>query len=373
MVKFLFLITIAMAIVTFILRAFGDRRNPYKQFDLGSFCLLGIVGFSFLGFIVVQNRFLYAQRVVEIIGYGSSYYLGRSFLRNTKDLKLLLTGLCLGILAFTLPWTVGYVIHHGLYMLGRLHEVRQEVGLGVARESGSLLLIFAFGFSISGNSFPPRVKRFAFWLVAIPAVICLTMLVSRAAILLIPVAVVLTFIFSNRRRAALWTIIVVGIIGSLLIFYFGDVLIGIQARLLSFSEAAATRMVVYRVGIEKGLSSPLFGVGAQQMRAKTFWWHIHNDELTILAEHGIFAFVLYVLFWIHISRIALRARVSDDIFLRTLASSILVVMICYLAYAQIEPMYFSRGGILFTFLMGAMTSLYHKYQAEKQYLSYAGT
>jgi len=373
MVGFLFLITIAMAIVTFVLRAFGDRRNPYKQFDLGTFCLLGIVGFSFLGFIVVQNRFLYAQRVVEIIGYGASYYLGKSFLRNIKDLKLLLTGLCLGIVAFTLPWTVGYIMRYGFYILGRLHEVRLEVGTGVAKESGSLLIIFAFAFSISGNRFPPDVKRFAFWLVAIPAVISIVLLVSRAAVLLIPVAVVLTFIFSSRRRAALWTIIVVGIVGSLLIFYFGDVLIGVQARLLSFSEAAETRMHVYRIGIEKGLSNPLFGIGAQQMRATTFWYHIHNDELTILAEHGVFAFILYVLFWFHITQMALRARVSDDIFLRTLASSLLVVMVCYLGYAQIEPMYFCRGGVLFTFLMGGMTSLYHKYQAEKQYLSYVGT
>jgi len=45
-------------------------------------------------------------------------------------------------------------------------------------------------------------------------------------------------------------------------------------------------------------------------------------------------------------------------------------MVCYFAYSQIEPMYFSRVGILFAFLMVSMTAFYQKYQAEKQYLSY---
>jgi len=315
-VKFMVLITISMAVANFFLRLLGNIRNPYHKFDLGSFCLVGLVVISFLGVFVMINRFLYFQRVMEIIGFGCAYSLGKSFLRDLDDLKMLLKGLCLGMFAYSWPWTVGYVMRHGLYVLGQLAEARAELGL-VSKEAGSLLFIFALGFSISGSRLPLRVRRFAFWLLVIPSAMIILVLLSRAAILLMPLMVALVLVLSGRRVAALWTIIISGILGLLFVLYFGDIFLSIQQRMIALSAAASMRMQAYLTAIKIGLANPLFGIGAGQMHATGFWWHAHNDELTILAEHGIFAFSLYVLFWIYIIYVALRLRTADDIFLRT--------------------------------------------------------
>lgn len=368
MFKFTFVIIILMAAVNFFLRAFGNRRNPYQRFDLGSFCLLGLVVFSLGGVVVVGNRFLYARGVVAIIGFGCAYYLGKSFLRNLDDLKMLLKGLFLGLLAFTWPLTIGYVIRHGSYVLATLYKVRTELGVG--REAGLLIFAFALTFSISGGGFPPRLKRFAFWLLAAPLALTILLLQQRTSIFLIPVAVALTLMFSGRRLAALWTVILTGIGGLLVLIYAGGLFTGFRERLFTMAAAAEFRMDIYLTGIKLGLANPLFGIGAGQFYLKTWAIHAHNDAINILAEHGVFAFVLYVVFWIYIVYVALRLRAADGVFLRTLAASFLVVMACYFGYVQTTAFYFARGTMLFAFLMGSMTMFYSKYQAERQHLSY---
>ncbi len=109
-VKYLVLITIFMTCVNLCSMLFGNKRNPYHKFDFGSFCLFGLIPIVLLGFFTAINKFLYARRAVEIIGYACAYSLGKSYLKDMDDLKMLMKGLCLGMFAFTWPATVGYVM-----------------------------------------------------------------------------------------------------------------------------------------------------------------------------------------------------------------------------------------------------------------------
>ena len=362
---FLYIFTIIIALHNGFRSLSGKKRNPYDKMDLPAYCLLGILFMSLCGFWLVENPYLYLKRIVETAGFVCAFFLGKSYLKNLNDLKLLLRGLCLGMFAFVFPWTIGYILNRGLGILGKLDTVREELGSSISQESGSLLLIFVLAFSISGSILPRRVRRFALWLLAIPAAVMLLTLLSRAAILLLPIAIILGLILSGKRAAAVYTIIICGLAGLMISIYAGEIFISIESRLRTFDAASAQRHDIYTWVSGMGLKNPILGIGAGQTRVRTPFFHGHNDAITIFAEYGILALLFYLLFWGAICYYAFRLRLQGTPLIRSLSGTFLLVMFCYIAYAQIETMYFARGGILFTFLMGAMSSFYHQHSAQR--------
>ncbi len=363
MIQAAYVICILMALGTFLHKSLTGRQQPYKRFDLASACLLGWIIISIFGFFTADNPFLYARRFLEILGFACAFYVGRSYLRTLPALKLLLFGLSLGLIAFIMPWTIGLVFRRGLGILGSLHRLRLEVGISSpATESGIVIMAFAFAYSLSASGASPKTKLVSRWLVALPAVIAILLYLSRAAIILIPVTIALTLFFSGRRLAVLWTLIISVIAGALIWFYLADLSVSIQERMATMRAALDTRQAIWALGIKEGITHPLLGLGAGQFPREQ-WYHAHNDEINVFAEHGIFALLFYILFWIYLVYATLKLLLSKNIFLKNFAGCFVVVMAGYFIFSQVEPMYFNRGGLLFAFLAGMMTKLYHQFMA----------
>lgn len=360
---------ILMTIFHWVWKQFGDyKRNPYQRFDLGSFCLLGIIGFAILGCGVIENRFFYFNRMVYLLGFGCAFYLGRSCLNTQQSLKLLLMGLALGIFAFELPYSVGYVLRHGVSVIGRLDLFRAELGAGTAvgSESGTVLVIFALAYSLSSSGVSAKIRRIALWLVAIPAAIVIMIFLSKGAVLLLPATVLLNLILSGRRRAAIVVALISVIFGVMLFLKFPGVFLSFAERMAGISEVAHGRHLIALEGIRHGLSHPLRGIGAGQYSVVGSIYTAHNEEITLFAEHGIIALFLYILFWIYLVYMALKLRVSKDFFMRSMVGVFVVLMAVHFAYIQIQPMYFNRGGLLFNFLVGMLVTLYYRSRSEQE-------
>ena len=359
MIQLAYVLTTLMAIMTFLKKKFGGVEDKARGFDLCSICLFGIFLISIAGFIVMNNKFLFFRRVMEILGFCSAFYLGRSYINTLAGLKLLLIGLFLGLFAFVLPWSVGFVMREGFSVLGSMHLIRKELGTGsAARETGITAIMFALAYSIKASGFSSKLKRIAFWLVAVPSVLSTLIYLSRAAIILIPATVIMTTFFSGRKVAAIWTLIISCFLGLLILQFSGELGVSIQARMLTMQEAGFGRQYIWSSASKIGVTHPLVGIGAGQFIYVTTFWHAHNDELTIFAEHGAIAMILYIVFWINLGLITFKLLLSKDVLERGIAGSFAVVAACYIVYAQIQPLYFNRAGMLFTFLAGMTTRLY---------------
>ncbi|MGD0784731.1 MAG: O-antigen ligase family protein [Sedimentisphaerales bacterium] len=365
--SFALVIIILMAVINFFSRLLGNKRNPYSWFDLGSFCLFGIVIISLVGSVLVVNRFIYVQRIVGIISFVCAYYLGQSFLKNLDDFKILLQGLCVGIFTIIWPNSVGYVIHQGAFILEDLYKLRAEVE--VRGDISVLIFAFALAYSLSGSGISSRLGRFAFWAVVVPSAVGIMLIQQRAAIFLMVVAMVITFLFSGRRVAAFWTIIVTAIVGSIFFTYAHGVFTSFATRVAETGATASTRFEIFKAGIKLGLLHPMFGIGGGQFRYIEWFEHAHNDAINIFAEHGVIALGFYAIFWIYIIGVALKLRLAKDLFLRRIAALFIVEMACYFGYTQSSTAYYIRGGMLFAFVMGGMTAFYHKYKSETQFLN----
>jgi len=368
MVQIAYVVTILMAIGTFVNKHLVGQVNQYQRRDPAMFCLFGLVLIACAGVLVMTNRFLFVRRLLEICGYACAYYVGKSHVKTLAGLRLLLLGLCLGIFAFLLPRTLGYVLKHGFSILGSLHQLRGEAaGESASTRSGIVVVAFAFAYSVSSGRFSNRTKLTALCLIAIPAVILILIYLSRAAILIVPIAIALTLFFSGRKRAAILTILIIAALGFLARQFLYEWSGSIETRMTTLYEASMTRQYIWQTAARTGLAHPLFGIGGGQFRLTTGFWHAHNDILNLLCEHGIIAVTLYVMFWIYLTNIVLRLRLNNDILVRNFAGSFLVVMSCYFIYSQIEPMYFNRGGLLFTFLAGMMVRLYNESRMDGQF------
>jgi O-antigen ligase len=176
--------------------------------------------------------------------------------------------------------------------------------------------------------------------------------------------VFLSFVFSGRRRVAIVAALVIAVVGIVVYIKMPALFVSIGERMAEITKSAITRYDIRILGIELGMSHPLLGIGAGQFRALTEFATAHNEGLNILAEHGIAALLLYILFWIYIAYMALKLRLHRDLLMRSLAGVFLVIMPIYLAYAQIQPMYFNRGGALFAFCLGMLVTLYYRSKDE---------
>lgn len=370
MVQFSSVMIILMAIFQWIWEHLGEyRRNLYKRFDLASFCLLGIGIFTLFGGIVSENKFLYVHRMVDILAFGCVFYLGRSCLNVPQSLRLLLIGLTLGIVAFIFPVSVGFVLRRGLYVLGHLHEIREEMGLGfsmVGAESGTLLVALALAYSLSGSGMSLKLRQIALWLVAVPSAIVILLYLSRGAILLLPVTVFLTLVFSGQRRNAILVALVSMIVGIVVCIKMPDLVYGFTERMATFFTAASLRGSIRTQAILYGLSHPLLGMGAGQFPLIYVMADTHNEPLNMLAEHGVIAFLLYILFWMYLGHMAFKLRLSADVLMRSMGGVFLVLLLIYFAFTQVQPLYYYGGGILFNFSVGMLSTLYYRLKSENR-------
>lgn len=359
---------ILMALVSFVRRHFRNVQNPYQRFDLGSLCLVGLTGIAVLGIYVIENRFYYFSRFISLAAFCCAFYLGRSFVINERNLRLLLAGLALGLIAFSLPASVGFIFRYGPGAIGRLDVLRGEVeGVSLGFESGTTLIAFVVAYSLSCSSISHKTRWLALWLVAIPAGIVVLIYLSRGAIILLPITIFFNLILSGRRRAAITVAIATGIIGAVAFFKFPGLFFSITQRMFTLSGAAYVRQLARLETLQIGLSHLLLGVGSGQLML----YHAmtaHNEPLSVLAEYGAGAFLLYILFFIYLGYKALRLRMSKDLYSRSLAGVFLVLIMTYFLYTQIQPMYYVRGGFLFAFFVGMLTTLY--YWSEDPYRVY---
>ena len=66
------------------------------------------------------------------------------------------------------------------------------------------------------------------------------------------------------------------------------------------------------------------------------------------------------MFWFYIVYMALKLRISRVSLDRSMAGVFLVLIGVHFLYVQIQPMYFNRGGLLFTFVVGILATLYSR-------------
>jgi O-antigen ligase len=363
MIEFAFIIIILMAIRVFFYRQ-SYKTDNIKGYSIEMLFLIGILLFALLGSFLMINKYLYFRRIIQIVGCIAAFYLGRTCLQYQNTIKLLLAGLFLGINAFIIPWPIFFIIQNGIGILGTLARYRGELGaLSVPIESGIAVVAFGFAYSISATQISQKTKNFAILFVAVPAAIVILLYLSRAAILLVPISIVLTLFFAGKRRAAIVTLLISLIIGLIGLQVFSTIRYSIETRMSEMGTASSLRMSIFQIGLRVGLEHPFLGIGAGQFRLYAEgWYHAHNDEITIFAEHGLIASLLYLLFMLIIFLKTIKLRFSHITLARNFAGSFLVVMACYFLYAQIEPMYYNRGGMLFTFLAGILSRLYSENQ-----------
>ena len=119
----LLLISILFAIL--MMRGRNNKLTPYRDMDWGGFFLIIVLATAVTSVIEVSNVFLYWRRLIEVFGFVSAYFIGRHYSREAAtNLKQLLIGLSVGMLAFTLPWTVGVIVTNGLQALKELDHLR---------------------------------------------------------------------------------------------------------------------------------------------------------------------------------------------------------------------------------------------------------
>ncbi len=338
------------------------RRNPYATLDICSFCLVGLLAMATLGWIVIENQYSYAERMATLLAFVLAFHMGRSSVNIEQTLRLLLSGLALGIFALEFPYSIGYVLREGPAVLGKLDRHRLDMGtLAVSTVSGTLLTMFALGLSASCSSLSRNTKRIALWAVAAPAGAIVLLYLSRAATVLLLATVCLVLLFAGRRRTATLVAGVILLLGAVAYVRFPDLFLTFGRRMDDLSGAASFRADIRTQAIEVGLSHPLVGIGAGQYNLKNLLAsHAHNEEFNILAEHGVVAFVLYLTFWGYLGLMALRLRMSREPDMRSLAAVFLTVFPVYLAFSQTAVLYFNSGGMLVAFCAGLLAPLYRR-------------
>jgi len=357
-------VVILMALGRWLWEGMRGQGGVGRKWDVGFVCLGGITVLLLLGATVVQNHYLYFSRMVDLLGFVCAYRLGRSYSNTASSTRLLLGGLALGILAFELPYSLGFVLREGVGVMGQLDKMRAELGAGtgVGSESGTMLVTFALAYSLASSFLPRGTRRLALWLVSIPAGVVIAIYLSRTAILLLPVAVVMNLVLARRRGAALAVALITLGLGAAAVVREPALLASFKERMYKIGGAAFTRQTIRMEGIGFGLSHPLLGIGAAQFPQYSRFYHAHNEEITVLAEQGMVAFFLYGVFWVYLGWTAVRMRLADDAFMRSLGGVFLVVLTVYFLYAQIQPIYTERGGMLFTFCAGLLVRAYQGYR-----------
>ena len=349
---------VVMAVLLFISNLVSRKnvtrlRAPVAMANLALFVVVAIAGI-----VVAQNNYLFVRRMIEVVAFACAFYIGCHHYRHfPKNILLLMGGLTLGIVTFVLPWTLGVVLHEGLEALRNLDRLRGG-GIGaasVAKEAGIMIVLFGLAVGVSSASLPAGTRKLALWGVAVPAAIANMLYLSRAAIFMMPVVVASSLLISGKRKFALAVGIVMVLLAGLVYAYLPEWVASFDERMGRLDNAKLGRLRIYSKAIEVAVEHPLLGVGAGQFFVQTKIWHAHNDILTIVAEHGIVGALFYVFFLIHVgyATIALYSKGGSC---RSIAGIFALVILCYLSYSQVEPLFFNRAGLLFAFLGGVLIS-----------------
>jgi O-antigen ligase len=337
-------------------------RAPVAMANLALLVFVGIAGIG-----VAQNNYLFVRRMIEVIAFACAFYIGCHYYRHfPKNALMLMAGLSLGIVTFVLPWTLGVVLHGGLAALRNLDRLRGG-GIGaasVAKEAGIMIVLFGLAVGVSSALLPSGTRKLALWGVALPAAIANMLYLSRAAILMMPVVVAASLLISGKRRFALSVGIVMVLGAGLVYVYLPEWVASFEERMGRFDNAKLGRLHIYSEAIEVAVENPLLGIGAGQFFVQTKIWHAHNDILTIMAEHGIVGALVYVFFLLHVgyATIALYRKGGSC---RSIAGIFSLVVLCYVSYSQVEPLFFNRAGLLFVYLGGIVISTHEESNSSK--------
>lgn len=340
-----------------------ERRNNYQFINICSISLFVLFLFSLLGKLVIINEYTYTRRLIEITAFCCAYNLGRSFTNVLPTLKSLTLGLAIGIFPFELPGSIGYILQQGISVLGRLDKFRDEMGVGgvgLGSESGTLLVIFVLTYSLSSSFFSKDFRLRSFWLTAIPSGIIILLYLSKGAVILIPVTLFLNFIFAGKRKAAFTVGLMSFIMAFLLYLKFPEMFTSFSERMQQVGHVASLRENIRLFAIDLALRNPLLGLGPGQFQLHSHFVSSHNEPLNIFVEGGLFSLLSYLTFIAYTVYLAIRLRLSPYAQYRSMGGVFLCLMIAYVIYTQIQPMYFNRGGFLFTFTCGLLTTCYYQ-------------
>lgn len=353
----------------------GKQRSLVSDFPSVMFLLLILVVIA--GAMEVGNWYLFARRFVEILGFVSAYLVGRrfnSFLQS--EARLLLLGLGFGLFAFTVPWTVGFVVRNGFGVLAQLDAKLNDIGAQSSSvEAGITLIIFAYTYALSVVSVDKKIKKTSLWVSILATATCF-IYISKAATSLMALVVLYLLISSlsmeslRGQRLRIWGLILsaVTIYITVLFVYLPGLLSSFLTRFSRVGSVADTRFYIWGKAIDVGIENPVLGVGAGQFRLHTGIWHAHNDLFTMFSEHGLIGLVSYFLVISYLCLVCIRLYRMKKEF-RILAVLYGAVLIAYLGYSQVEPMFFNRAGLLFMFLSGWTVAVY---RSRRLYVPRAG-
>jgi len=367
MLSYSHIMVIFMAISLMLVMPIKVGGKYKSRFDVVTSLLIFLFVVVFLGMFFIENWYLFMRRLIEILGFVCAYILGRNYnVFLHSEARLLLLGLGFSLFAFTMPWTVGLVVREGFSVLDSLNTRLNDVGAqSSAVEAGIALLIFAFSYALFIVSNDSKTKMQALYGVAIPAAFVGMFFLSKAAILLMLVIVAYMLVATQlieslkNRRLKTWVIIITmfTLFITVLIVYLPGLLDSFTNRWLTVDKTATGRLDVWKLALNVGMENIVLGVGSGQFRLDTGIWHAHNDLLTVFSENGLVAFLSYFLVFILLGCTIFHLfRMKKEF--RVLAILYGAVFVAYIGYSQVEPMIFSRAGLLFMFLSGWLVTGY---------------
>lgn len=375
MLSYSHLMVILMAFFLVVGRPISKGKQNGLITDFPAIMSMLLITVVIAGVTVAENGYLFTRRLVEILGFVSAYIVGGRFNSNLQvEARLLLLGLAFSAIAFTVPFTIGFVVRHGLGVLGELDAMLNEIGAqSSAIEAGITLLIFAYSYTLFIVSHDRKIKRTALWFSFLAALLCF-LFISKGAIFSMLLVVLYTLVATltldsvRKRLIRTWAVIIAvgALFMTMVIGYLPGLVDSFLIRASRANVTAEGRFYIWKKAIEVGMEHFTVGVGAGQFRIYTQIWHAHNDFLTMLAEHGFIGALAYLLIMIYLCLVCIwMFRLKREF--RLLAILYGSVLIAYLVYSQVEPLFTNRAGLLFMFLSGWVVT---GYRSRRLYVPY---
>jgi len=232
--------------------------------------------------------------------------------------------------------------------------VRGETTGQLGSQSGLMLIIFAFSIGLYVSSMPKKMRKRILIFCAVPAVFLILWYISKAAILISALMVVLALVFSkNRANALVITVILcIGIFAA--ITFIPGLGEAVEGRFDTIGGAWATRKGIQKEAFNFALKNPVFGIGQAQypLRSQAAVQSAHNEGLNILAELGFIGLMIYLsILCIFIFKIVTNRKIPDP-FTSGIIRGTIFAGIAYLLYTQVQPLYFGRRAIPMLVFLG---------------------
>jgi len=353
------------------------------HFSKLDFCMLGLIGMSFLSIYNAVYRQLCLYEIFRLIIMYLIFFYMTNAITTKRDLKFIVVPILVGLFAESL---LGIFQYRGgqLFGLGLMGEAgKMATFRAISRVGGTLR--YPNNFAIYLGFFLPlafillfapirRIYKTICGLIFLVGVSTLILTLSRGGWTASMVSMVVLFILGLRarlfslRRAIAMAVVAI-ILLSIIIFTFQDI---IFMRLFSDDYGAAwSRIPLMKVAISIIKAHPLLGIGinnyaeVMQTYDNTIGgisfrlpYIVHNSYLLIASEIGIIGLLFFLWFVVEIYKRGIRLIFNcDDKFITCIAVGILTGISAFLIHITIENLHMvSQMFFIFWVLSGLIVA-----------------